>query len=125
MSSFVVASAIKTYVNGKGMMSSGDLAENVSKMMEWVLGQAVERAKANGRKTVRGEDLAVIAKPTETAYVVVSAIKTAVNGKDMMSSGDLAQFANGMLEWILAQATQRAGANGRKTVRSEDLAFIA
>ena len=123
--SYVVTSKIKEYINGKGMMSSGDLSDHASKMLEWVLAQGVERAKANGRKTVRGEDLAVIAKPSDTGYVVASAVKTYVNGKDMMSSGDLAQFANGMMEWMLGQATHRAQANGRKTVRGEDLAFMA
>jgi histone H3/H4 len=123
--SYVVNSKIKEFINGKGMMSSGDLSEHASKMLEWSLSQAVQRATANGRKTVRGEDLAVIAKPSDTGYIVASAVKTYVNGKGMMSSGDLAQFASGMLEWLLGQASQRAAANGRKTVRGEDLAFMA
>ncbi len=55
--SYVVASKIKEFINGKGMMSSGDLADHASKFLEMALGKAVERAKANGRKTVRGEDL--------------------------------------------------------------------
>lgn len=55
--SYVVASKIKEYINAKGMMSAGDLADHASKYLEWALGKAVERAKANGRKTVRGEDL--------------------------------------------------------------------
>lgn len=123
--SYVVNSKIKEYVNGKGMMSSGDLAEHASKMLEWVLSQAVQRATANGRKTVRAEDLAIIAKAADTGYVVNSKIKEYINGKGMMSSGDLAEHASGMLEWVLAQAVNRAQANGRKTLRGEDLAFIA
>ncbi len=54
--SYVVASKVKEMVNGKGMMSAGDLAEFVSAFVEWSLGKAVMRAQANGRKTVRGED---------------------------------------------------------------------
>jgi histone H3/H4 len=57
MSSYVVASAIKAFINEKGMMSSGDLAEHASKFLEEALAKAVKRASANGRKTVRGEDL--------------------------------------------------------------------
>lgn len=53
----VVASKVKEHVNGKNMMASGDLPEFVSGLAEWLLGQAVERAKANDRKTVRGTDL--------------------------------------------------------------------
>ncbi len=55
--SYVVASKIKEYINAKGMMSAGDLSDHASKHLEMALGKAVERAKANGRKTVRGEDL--------------------------------------------------------------------
>jgi histone H3/H4 len=54
--SYVVASKIKEFINGKGMMSAGDLAEHASKFLEEALAKAVMRASANGRKTVRGED---------------------------------------------------------------------
>lgn len=53
----VVASKVKEFVNGKNMMASGDLADNVSALAEWLLDMAVGRAKANDRKTVRGSDL--------------------------------------------------------------------
>ena len=55
--SYVVASKVKEMVNGKGMMSAGDLGESASGLVEWLLESAVKRAQANGRKTVRGEDL--------------------------------------------------------------------
>ena len=55
--SYVVASKLKEHINAKGMMSSGDLSDHASKHMGMMLDKAVERAKANGRKTVRGEDL--------------------------------------------------------------------
>ena len=55
--SYVVTSKNKEYINGKGMMSSGDLAEHVSALAEWFLTEAIKRSAANGRKTVRGEDL--------------------------------------------------------------------
>jgi hypothetical protein len=54
---YVVASKIKEFINAKGMMSAGDLAEHASKALEEMLAKAVKRAAANGRKTVRGEDL--------------------------------------------------------------------
>ena len=53
----VVASKVKEHVNGKNMMASGDLPEFVSGLAEWLLGAALERCKANDRKTVRGSDL--------------------------------------------------------------------
>ena len=55
--SYVVASKIKDLVKTKGMMSSGDLSDAASKLLEDAVAKAVARAKANGRKTVRPEDL--------------------------------------------------------------------
>ncbi len=54
---YVVASKIKELINSKGMMSAGDLAEAASAALEDMLNKAVKRAAANGRKTVRPEDL--------------------------------------------------------------------
>lgn len=55
--SLVVASKVKDLVKGAGMMSSGDLSDGLSAVVEDLLKKAVSRAKANGRKTVRTEDL--------------------------------------------------------------------
>ena len=54
--SYVVASKLKELVKKHGMMSSGDLADAASAMLESAIKKAVERAKANGRKTVRAHD---------------------------------------------------------------------
>ena len=118
--SYIVASKVKEYVNGKGMMSSGDLAEHVSKVLEMWLNQGVKAAQANDRKTVRGSDILVFS-PSGTAYVVASSIKQFVNGKGMMASGDLPEHASGLVQWLLDMAVSRSKANGRKTVRGEDL----
>jgi histone H3/H4 len=55
--SYVVASKLKELVKQLGMMSSGDLADAASAQLEASVRKAVSRAKANGRKTVRAEDL--------------------------------------------------------------------
>ncbi|PIR48342.1 hypothetical protein COU80_05220 [Candidatus Peregrinibacteria bacterium CG10_big_fil_rev_8_21_14_0_10_55_24] len=55
--SYVVASKVKDLIKAKNMMSSGDLSDAASKMLEEALTKAVKRAQANGRKTVRPEDL--------------------------------------------------------------------
>ncbi len=53
----VVNSKVKDYVKGKGLNSSGDLSEALSKKVAKLLDEAMERTKANGRKTVRPEDI--------------------------------------------------------------------
>ncbi len=55
--SYVVASKLKDLLKKHGMMSSGDLAEAASAMLEDAVAQAAKRAKENGRKTVRPCDL--------------------------------------------------------------------
>jgi histone H3/H4 len=55
--SYVVASQVKQLVNKMSMMASGDLSDGVSDAVEEMLSAAVKRAKANGRKTVRKDDL--------------------------------------------------------------------
>lgn len=53
----VVGSKVKGYVKGKGLNSSGDLAEALSAKVAALLDEAAARAQSNGRKTVRPEDL--------------------------------------------------------------------
>ena len=118
--SYIVASKVKEHINGKGMMSAGDLAEHLNKVLEMWLAQGVKAAQANDRKTVRDSDLLVFS-PSSTAFVVASAVKQYVNGKDMMSAGDLPEHASGLVLWLLDKSVERAKANGRKTVRGEEL----
>ena len=53
----VVGSKVKELVASKGLRSSGDLTEALSKYLAEKLHRAIERAKANGRQTLRPEDL--------------------------------------------------------------------
>lgn len=50
-------SRVKDYIKNKGLRSDGDLPDAVSRKIRQLLNRAAERAKANGRKTVRPEDL--------------------------------------------------------------------
>ena len=53
--SLIVRSQIKEHT--KDMNVSGDFAEVLSKKVEHLIAEAIERAKANGRKTVQSRDL--------------------------------------------------------------------
>lgn len=53
--SLVVRSKIKDYV--KDLNVSGDFSEALSKKCEALIKEAMERAKANGRRTVQARDL--------------------------------------------------------------------
>jgi len=51
----VVKSAVKK--NLKGMRVSGNFWKAMDERVQWKVKRAIERAKANGRKTLRPEDL--------------------------------------------------------------------
>lgn len=53
----VVKSAVKSVVKKSNMRVSGGFWEALDKKLEMKLTMAIERAKANGRKTLRGMDL--------------------------------------------------------------------
>jgi histone H3/H4 len=53
----VVKSAVKKLLAKSKMRVSGDFWKALDERMEWKVKRATERAKANGRKTVRGADL--------------------------------------------------------------------
>jgi len=53
----VVGSKVKEFVKGKSVNMAGDFIEGLSKEVEGLVSRAVERCKANGRKTVRACDL--------------------------------------------------------------------
>ena len=53
----VVGSKVKEAVKKAGCNTGGDFAEELSRVVEAKIKRAAERAKANGRKTVRKEDL--------------------------------------------------------------------
>ncbi|MBT3835438.1 DUF1931 domain-containing protein [Candidatus Peribacteria bacterium] len=55
--SLVVASKVKELLKGMNLMTSGDFADALSGEVEELAKKAAKRAKANGRKTVRGDDL--------------------------------------------------------------------
>ena len=57
---YVVKSMVKDRIAKGKCHSSSDIAQSLNGIVEWYLDQAVKRAKANGRKTVRGHDICLM-----------------------------------------------------------------
>ena len=57
---YVVKSMVKARIAKGKCHSSSDLADALNGLVEWYLDQACKRAKANGRKTVRGHDICLM-----------------------------------------------------------------
>ncbi len=55
--SLVVSSKVREFIKSQMCNTSGDVSEALSKHVERLVAAAVKRAKANGRKTVRGTDI--------------------------------------------------------------------
>jgi len=53
----VVASKVKAYMHGKKMNTSADAIAHLSEQVYCILDAAVERSKANGRKTIKSQDI--------------------------------------------------------------------
>ena len=53
----VVQSKVRDMIKGHGCSTSGDAVEALSTEVNRIITRAVERTKANGRKTVKGSDI--------------------------------------------------------------------
>ena len=57
--------------------------------------------------------------PTES-LLVASKVKGLIKAADCNTAGDALDGLNSYVSWLVLQATARAKANGRKTVRAHD-----
>jgi histone H3/H4 len=57
---FVIKSEVKKAIAKGKCHSSSDVFQALNGIVMWYLEQAVKRAKANGRKTVRGHDVVLM-----------------------------------------------------------------
>ncbi len=55
----LVGSKTKSALKSKGVNVAGDALDSMNAVVYWYLDQAAARARANGRKTVRGHDFTV------------------------------------------------------------------
>lgn len=53
----VVVSKVKEHIKSMGCMTSGELAEALNEEVHTLLDRAAARTKANGRATVKAQDL--------------------------------------------------------------------
>ena len=55
---------------------------------------------------------------------VSSKVKAAIKAAGCNTAGDALDGLNGWMYWLIQQATKRASANGRKTVRAHDFIIM-
>lgn len=52
----LVGSKVKQQIKEAGFNTGGDAIQGLNEWVRWLIGQATQRAQANGRKTVRAHD---------------------------------------------------------------------
>jgi histone H3/H4 len=67
---------------------------------------------------------AAAAKKTAEVLLVGSKVKAAIKEAGCNSSADAIEGLNTWVHWLIGQATARAAANGRKTVRAHDFMIM-
>lgn len=60
------------------------------------------------------------AKKSQEVLLVGSKVRAEIKGKGLNTAGDAIEGLNDYVHWLLQQATERAQANNRKTVRKHD-----
>lgn len=113
----VVKSKVKEVANGASV--SADFVEALNEEAHNIVNKAMERAKANGRKTVQARDVFLGDMNSEVMLVVKSKAK-ALSG-EMSFSADFFDGVSEVLAWCVAQGALRAEANKRKTIQARDL----
>jgi hypothetical protein len=63
-------------------------------------------------------------KAPAEVLLVGSKVKAAIKGAGCNTGGDAIDGLNGWVHWLIGQATARAAANGRKTVRAHDFMLM-
>jgi hypothetical protein len=77
-------------------------------------------AMARGRKKSAAAAASTASTSDKEVLVVGSKVKAAIKGAGCNTGGDAVDGLNTWVHWLIGQATARASANGRKTVRSHD-----
>jgi hypothetical protein len=82
---------------------------------------ATRQKKATSKKkTSKTQSKAGAPKKDVEILLVGSKVKQRIKDAGLNTSGDAILGLNEWVGWLIQQATQRASANGRKTVRAHD-----
>ena len=118
----VVVSKLKNYIRVKSTMNTAsNVAEKLSEIVKAACDQAIEKAKADGRKTVMDRDLENQNSDEQEVLVVVSKLKNYIRGKSgMNTAANVAGRVTGLIKNACDQAIVKAQSDGRKTVMDRD-----
>jgi hypothetical protein len=79
-----------------------------------------KKAATSKKKTSKTQSKAAAPKKEVEVLLVGSKVKQQIKDAGFNTGGDAILGLNEWVRWLILQATQRASANGRKTVRAHD-----
>lgn len=124
MESLVVLSKIKKYIKEKhGCNTSANFFEPLNKDVAQSVDDAIERAKAAGRKTVMGKDFSFYVEnpEVEESLVVASKVKKYVKEKEGFSTASKAfDQLSSRIQKVCDESAKKATEAKRKTVMDKD-----
>ncbi len=117
----VTVSKVRDVIGGADLRTDSQLPDALHNRVVALLNGAMNRARKNGRSTVRPEDLAGPRLDDSTGVTVASRVQQLVRASDLRVDSNLVDALNGHVQAILNEGIERARANGRSTVRPYDL----
>lgn len=82
------------------------------------------KAKAKKKAPAKKKPVATSKKKTQEVLLVGSKVKATIKEANCNTGGDAIDGLNSWVHWLISQGTQRAVANGRKTVRAHDFMVL-
>lgn len=117
----VTVSRVREVIGGADLRTDSQLPEALHNRVVALVSGAMNRARKNGRSTVRPEDLAGPRLDESTGVTVASRVQQLIRDSDLRVDSNLVEALNGHVDAILSEGIERARANGRSTVRPYDL----
>jgi histone H3/H4 len=123
MTNYIVASKVREYVGGEFRISA-EFLEELDAVVEDLVIAAIERAQANGRVTVKPYDVdPELEGEDEPRVIRKSAVAEVVKDNDARMSAEAYTVLNELVLEIIDKAMAAAEANGRKTLKPQDIFF--
>jgi histone H3/H4 len=119
----VVASKVRDNLRSQDVRVDSALIGAIDDHVGELIKEAMERARANGRATVRPDDVPGMPRGggDDAALVVASQVRERIRGGELRVDGNLIDALSAQVRAALRDAVKRAKANKRSTVRPEDL----
>lgn len=122
--SVITISKVRDVISAAGMRTDSALPDELNQRVLTLISGAIQRARDNGRSTVRADDLAGQRAFDPVGVTLAGRVQAVIRAAGVRVGGNLVDALNGHVHAILTEGIEKARANGRSTVRPHDLPSI-